>query len=69
MRRRKRRSEKLIARRRAASGPKQENPAPPAVVVRRSKIAGKGGYAGRAFKKGERVIEYEGERISNRFDW
>lgn len=32
-------------------------------VVRRSGIQGKGGFATRAIKKGERLIEYVGERI------
>jgi len=33
-------------------------------VIRRSKIQGKGAYATRPIRKGERIIEYVGERIS-----
>lgn len=33
-------------------------------VIRKSKIQGKGAYATRPIKKGERIIEYVGERIS-----
>jgi SET domain-containing protein len=33
-------------------------------VIRQSKIQGRGGYATRDIKKGERIIEYVGERIS-----
>jgi SET domain-containing protein len=33
-------------------------------VVRKSKIQGRGGYATRAIRKGERIIEYVGERIT-----
>ena len=33
-------------------------------VVRGSKIAGKGAFATRDIKKGERIIEYLGERIT-----
>jgi len=36
-----------------------------ALVIKRSKIAGRGGFAGRTIKKGERLIEYVGERISH----
>ena len=36
-----------------------------AVVIKRSKIAGRGGFAGRDIRKGERLIEYVGERISH----
>jgi uncharacterized protein len=35
------------------------------IVVKDSKIHGKGVYASRAIKKGERVVEYCGERISH----
>lgn len=34
-------------------------------VVRRSKIAGKGAFATRDIEKGERIIEYLGERITH----
>lgn len=34
-------------------------------VVKRSKIAGKGAFATRDIKKGERLIEYLGERVSH----
>lgn len=33
-------------------------------VIRRSKIQGKGAYATRPIRKGERIIEYVGERIT-----
>jgi len=36
-----------------------------ALVIKRSNIAGRGGFAGRDIKKGERLIEYVGERISH----
>jgi hypothetical protein len=36
-----------------------------ALVIKRSKIAGRGGFAGRDIRKGERLIEYVGERISH----
>jgi SET domain-containing protein len=41
-------------------------PRKPKIVVRTSRIHGRGIYAGRALKKGERVIEYKGEVISAR---
>jgi SET domain-containing protein len=34
-------------------------------VVRGSKIAGKGAFATRAIRKGERIVEYLGERVSH----
>lgn len=34
------------------------------IVVRNSKIHGRGVYAARPLKKGERIVEYRGERIS-----
>jgi SET domain-containing protein len=34
--------------------------------VRKSKIAGKGAFATRAIKKGERIVEYLGERVSHK---
>ncbi len=36
-----------------------------ALVIKRSRIAGRGGFAGRDIRKGERLIEYVGERISH----
>lgn len=36
----------------------------PKIVVRTSRIHGRGVYAGRNLKKGERIIEYKGEQIS-----
>ena len=36
----------------------------PKIIVRTSRIHGRGVYAGRKLKKGERVIEYKGEVIS-----
>jgi hypothetical protein len=36
----------------------------PKIVVRTSRIHGRGVYAGRRLKKGERIIEYKGEVIS-----
>ena len=36
----------------------------PAVEVRRSPIHGRGVFAARAIRKGARILEYEGERIS-----
>jgi hypothetical protein len=41
------------------------NPArKPKVIVRTSGVHGRGVYAGRDFKKGERIIEYKGEVIT-----
>jgi hypothetical protein len=40
------------------------DPATDAVAVRRSRIQGRGVFATRAFKKGARIIEYVGERIT-----
>jgi SET domain-containing protein len=41
-------------------------PRPPyPFVIRRSAIQGRGAFATRRIKKGERIIEYTGERISN----
>jgi uncharacterized protein len=37
---------------------------PQPFVVRKSKIQGRGGFATRDIKKGERIIEYVGERMS-----
>jgi uncharacterized protein len=39
-------------------------PAVPAFEIRRSRIQGRGGFATRRIKRGERVGEYTGERIS-----
>ena len=36
----------------------------PKVIVKNSRIHGRGVYAGRRIRKGERVIEYKGERIT-----
>jgi uncharacterized protein len=36
----------------------------PKIIVKNSRIHGRGVYAGRPLKKGERVIEYKGELIS-----
>jgi SET domain-containing protein len=36
-----------------------------ALAIKRSKIAGRGGFAARDIRKGERIIEYLGERISH----
>jgi SET domain-containing protein len=39
--------------------------ASPAVVVRRSKIQGRGVYAARDIREGERIVEYTGRLITN----
>ena len=44
--------------------PKKPLADPQPFVVRRSGIQGKGGFATRLIKKGERIAEYVGERIS-----
>ncbi len=44
--------------------PKKTLPAEPLFEVRRSGIQGRGGFATRRIKKGERIGEYVGERIS-----
>jgi SET domain-containing protein len=36
----------------------------PRIVIRNSKVHGRGVYAARSLKAGERIIEYKGERIS-----
>jgi len=36
----------------------------PKIIVRNSRIHGRGVYAGRRLKKGERIVEYKGEVIS-----
>jgi SET domain-containing protein len=36
----------------------------PRIIVKTSRIHGRGVYAGRPLKKGERIIEYKGERIT-----
>ena len=36
----------------------------PKIIVRTSRIHGRGVYAGRQLKKGERIVEYKGEVIS-----
>jgi SET domain-containing protein len=43
-----------------------ENGREPLYVVRRSHIHGRGVFAARRIRKGTRIVEYEGERISNR---
>ncbi len=45
--------------------PKQAK-APPALVVRRSRIQGRGVYAARDIAEGERLVEYTGARMSHR---
>lgn len=47
----------------AASAKSTPKPTPK-IVVKTSRIHGRGVYAGRPLKKGERVIEYKGERIT-----
>src|SRR5439155_25130766 len=42
-----------------------ENGREPLYVVRRSRIHGRGVFAARRIGKGTRIVEYEGERISN----
>lgn len=49
-----------MARRSVASPPEQQP-----FVVKRSRIAGKGAFATRDIAKGERIIEYVGERVSH----
>jgi SET domain-containing protein len=44
--------------------PSPRSIAPP-FTVRRSRIAGRGAFATRAIRRGERIIEYVGERISH----
>jgi hypothetical protein len=44
--------------------PKKSLPAVPAFEIRRSRIQGRGGFATRRIKRGERIGEYIGERIS-----
>ena len=36
----------------------------PKIIVKNSRVHGRGVYAGRKLAKGERVIEYKGELIS-----
>jgi SET domain-containing protein len=43
-----------------------ENGREPLYVVRRSHIHGRGVFAARRIRKGTRIVEYQGERISNR---
>ncbi len=42
----------------------QRTPEAPAFVIKRSGIQGKGAFATRPIEKGERLIEYAGERVS-----
>lgn len=44
---------------------KKRNPANPWIVMRRSKIQGRGVFARKDIPKGTRLIEYVGERINN----
>ena len=44
--------------------PKISTTTKPKVIVKNSRIHGRGVYAGRLLKKGERIIEYKGELIS-----
>ena len=44
--------------------PKPPAPTPP-FKIRRSSIQGRGAFATRRIRKGERIIEYTGERINN----
>jgi hypothetical protein len=44
--------------------PKKSLPAVPAFEIRRSGIQGRGGFATRRIKRGERIGEYTGERVS-----
>ncbi|HLA91823.1 MAG TPA: SET domain-containing protein-lysine N-methyltransferase [Gemmatimonadaceae bacterium] len=47
-------------------GSREVTPGPPrAFVVRRSRIAGRGAFAVRRIRKGERLIEYVGERLTH----
>lgn len=52
-------------RRAVASRPAATEPANPYVVVKNSKIHGRGVYATRRIRRGTRVIEYVGDRISH----
>lgn len=45
--------------------PPTPRPFVPPFEIRRSAIAGRGAFATRAIRKGERIIEYLGERISH----
>ena len=45
--------------------PPRSAPATPAFKVLRSAVAGRGAFAVRDIRKGERLIEYLGERISH----
>jgi SET domain-containing protein len=55
------------SKRRAASRRGSKEAAPlPAVIVRRSSLDGRGGFAARRLEAGDRVIEYAGQRISRR---
>jgi uncharacterized protein len=44
--------------------PTKSLPAVPAFEIRRSRIQGRGGFATRRIKRGERIGEYTGERVS-----
>lgn len=43
----------------------KQDPQPPPIEVRDSAVHGKGVFAARQIKKGERIIEYLGERVSH----
>jgi SET domain-containing protein len=46
------------------SSPAAKTARKPKFIVRNSKVHGRGVYAARALKKGERIVEYKGERIT-----
>jgi hypothetical protein len=46
------------------SGARRRTPDSPWLVVKKSPIAGKGGFARKHIPKGTRVIEYKGERVN-----
>jgi SET domain-containing protein len=53
------------SRRARSTGPGGHREAEAPVVVRRSPIQGRGVFATRAIRKGDRIIEYTGERITH----
>jgi SET domain-containing protein len=55
---------KTVAKKATAKRHNLRAPAP-LFEVRRSSIQGRGGFAARSIRKGQRIIEYRGERISN----
>ncbi|PYJ12176.1 MAG: SET domain-containing protein-lysine N-methyltransferase [Verrucomicrobia bacterium] len=46
--------------------PSRVRKVPPTVKVRRSKVHGRGVYAGESIRKGTRIIEYTGKRVPER---